>query len=233
MTRRYELMLAERADFPLTMMAEMLGASRSGCCSWVPNGCPVDDWSGVREAVRRVRSESNRTFGHRFVHSFMPDEHAGVTLYRAPKCMRELGIKGCTPCKSKGATVPDKGAKPKPDLVRRDFTSPVPACKLVGGITCLRTGQGRLYLAAAIDLNARMVAGWSLSDRMAAGIAVSALETARRRGYVAENAIFHSDSKNVISRFLRQRRRCRILQSGPRRSILTRTPIDGRPASAA
>ena len=65
----------------------------------------------------------------------MPDEHAGVTLYRVLKCMRELKIKGWTPYKSKGTTVPDKSAKPKPDLVRRDFTSLVPTYKLVGDVT--------------------------------------------------------------------------------------------------
>ena len=95
MTRRYELILAERTSFPLTMMVEMLGVSRSGYYSWVSNGCPVGVWSDVREAVRRVWSESNKTFGHRFVHSFMPDEHASVALYRVLKCMRELKIKGC------------------------------------------------------------------------------------------------------------------------------------------
>lgn len=38
-----------------------------------------------------------------------------------------------------------------------------------------------------------MVVGWSLSDRMTADIAVAALESAKSRGYVAGNAIFHSD----------------------------------------
>lgn len=118
---------------------------------------------------------------------------AGVTLYRVLKCMRELGIRGCTPYKSKRTMVPDKGAKPKPDLVRRDFTSPVPTYKLVGDITYLRTGQGWLYLSTVIDLNTRMVIGWSLSERMIADIVINALESARARGYVAENAIFHSD----------------------------------------
>ena len=115
--------------------------------------------------------------------------------------MRELGIRGCTPYKSKRTTTPDRDAKPKPDLIRRDFTSPVPTYKLVGDIACLRTGQGWLYLSTVIDLNTRMVVGWSLSERMTADIVVNALESARARGYVAENAIFHSDSKNVASRF--------------------------------
>lgn len=44
-----------------------------------------------------------------------------------------------------------------------------------------------------IDLCTRMVVGWSLSDRMTADVAVAALESAKSRGYVAGNAIFHSD----------------------------------------
>lgn len=82
---------------------------------------------------------------------------------------------------------------PRPDLVRRDFTSPVPTYKLVGDITYLRTSEGWLYLATAIDLCTRMVVDWSLSDRMTADIAVAALKSAKSRGYVAGNAMFHSD----------------------------------------
>ena len=38
-----------------------------------------------------------------------------------------------------------------------------------------------------------VLVGWSLSERMTADIAVAALESAKSRGYVAGNAIFHSD----------------------------------------
>ena len=107
--------------------------------------------------------------------------------------MRELGIRGCTPNVKKRTTIPDPNAKPRPDLVRRDFTSSVPTYKLVGDITYLRTGEGWLRLSTVIDPNTRMVVGWSLSERMTADIAVSALASAKSRGYVAGNAIFHAD----------------------------------------
>lgn len=103
--------------------------------------------------------------------------------------MRELGIRGCTPNASERTTVPDPKARPRPDLVRRDFTSPVPAYKLVGDITCLRPGEGRLYLSTAIDPNTRIAVGWSLSERMTADVAASAPASAKSRGYVAGNAI--------------------------------------------
>ena len=35
--------------------------------------------------------------------------------------------------------------------------------------------------------------GWSISERMTADIVIGALENAKAHGYVAENAIFHSD----------------------------------------
>lgn len=141
----------------------------------------------------RVWLESDRRFGFRFVHAMLPPGFSHLTRYRVLGLMRELGIRGCTPNAKKRTTVPDPKARPRPDLVRRDFTSPVPTYKQVGDITYLRTGQRWLYLATVIDLCTRMVVGWSLSERMTADIAVAALESAKARGYVAGNAIFHSD----------------------------------------
>mgnify|MGYP002264523089 FL=1 len=124
---------------------------------------------------------------------FLSAEFSGLSLYRVRKLMRELGIRGCTPNAEKRTTIPDPNAKPRPDLVRRDLASPVPAYKLVGDITYLRTGEGRPCLSTVIDLNTRMAVGWSLSERMTADIAVSAPASAKSRGYVAGNAIFHAD----------------------------------------
>ena len=186
-------MLEEKAEFPVSLMARVLEVSRSGFYSWLASGRPQDGWAAERDAVMRVWLESDRRFGFRFVHAMLPPDFRHLTRYRALKLMRELGIRGCTPNARKRTTVPDPKARPRPDLVRRDFTSPVPTYKLVGDITYLRTGQGWLFLATVIDLCTRMVVGWSLSDRMTADIAVAALESAKSRGYVAGNAIFHSD----------------------------------------
>ena len=116
-----------------------------------------------------------------------------LTRYRALKLMREPWIRGCTPNARKRAAIPGPNAKPRPELVRHDFTSPMPTYKLVGDITYLRTAEGWLCLATVIDPCTRMVVGWSLSDRMTADIAVAALESVKSRGYVAGNVIFHSD----------------------------------------
>ena len=99
-------MLAEKAGFPVKLMAHILGVSRSGFYSWLANGCPKDDWSADRDAVMRVRLESDRRFGFRFVHAMLPQEFSHLTRYRVLKLMRELGIRGCTPNASKRTTIP-------------------------------------------------------------------------------------------------------------------------------
>lgn len=139
---------------------------------------------------------------------FLSGELSGLTLYRVHKLMRELGIRGCTPNARKRTAISDPKANPRPDLVRRDFTGPVPTCRLAGGITYLRAGEERLYLPTVIDLKTCMVAGWSLSERMTADIVVSALTSAKSRGYVAGNAISHADrSTQYTSRLLAERAR--------------------------
>ena len=85
--------------------------------------------------------------------------------------MSGLGMRGICPNASKRTTVPDSEAPERPDLIRRDFSCPVPTTRLVGDITYLRTTGGFIYLAVAMDLCTRMVVGWSIRDSMRAELA--------------------------------------------------------------
>jgi transposase InsO family protein len=77
--------------------------------------------------------------------------------------------------------------------MHRDFTGPVFTYKLMRDITYLRTGEGWLYLSPVVDLRTHMPVGCSLFSYVTADIVVSGLASAMPRGYVAENAIFHTD----------------------------------------
>ena len=60
-----------------------------------------------------------------------------------------------------------------------------------------------MYLATVIDLSTRMVIGWQVADRMTTTLIIDALAMAHRAGFVAGNAIFHSDrgSQYTSARF--------------------------------
>ena len=93
-------------------------------------------------------------------------------------------------------TVPEPEAAPVPDLLARDFTASEPNTKYVGDITYLPIGDGQfLYLATALDLHSKRLAGWSIADHMRTELVTDALEAAARtRGGSLDGAIFHSDN---------------------------------------
>ena len=186
-------MEAERANFPVSLMARLLHVSRSGFYSWLGRSKPEDKWGELKADIEQQWLDSDKVFGARSIMAKLPKDKKPITLYRVRKCMRELGISGCQPRSSKRTTIADPDAVKRPDLIRRDFDAAVPTTKLVGDITYLKTGQGWLYLAVVIDLCTRMVVGWAMADHMRASLIVSALSMAHTRGYVAGNAIFHSD----------------------------------------
>lgn len=71
---------------------------------------------------------------------------AQVGRRRVARLMREHGIAGITRRKRRSLTKPDRDAAAVPDLIRRQFTAPLPGLKLIGDISCFRTGEGWLYL---------------------------------------------------------------------------------------
>ena len=186
-------MEAEKANYPVKMMARLLRVSRSGFYNWLNRPEQDDQWNNLRIDIEKLWLDSDKVFGARTILVKLPKEKWDVTLYRVRQCMKELGIEGCQPRSSKKTTIADPNATKRPDLIRRDFDAAVPTTRLVGDITYLKTGQGWLYLAVVIDLCTRMVVGWAMADHMRASLVVSALSMAHTRGYVAGNGIFHSD----------------------------------------
>jgi putative transposase len=61
---------------------------------------------------------------------------------RVARLMRANGIAGITRRKRRGLTKPDAAAAVVPDLLRREFTAPMPGLRLIGDISCFPTSEG-------------------------------------------------------------------------------------------
>jgi putative transposase len=93
-----------------------------------------------------------------------------------------------------------KARRPGPpahdDRVKRDFTAPAPNRLWLTDITEHPTSEGKLYLCAVKDVFSGRIVGYSISDRMKAGLAVDAVASAvaRRGGSNAvAGCVLHSD----------------------------------------
>ena len=90
-----------------------------------------------------------------------------------------------------------KGKAPGPpvhdDLVNRVFTAQAPDRLWFSDITEHPTLEGKLYLCAVKDACSGRIVGYSISDRMAARIAVDAITSAVLRRGEAAGCIVHTD----------------------------------------
>ena len=115
---------------------------------------------------------------------------------RAARIVRGEGpsgtARGCARRPKGGERPAAPQANAAPGLVGRDLSADGPDGARFAGIACVRTRQGRPYLAVVMDIWSRGIVGWSMSARMAAGLADDALGMAMARRRPPEGCVRHS-----------------------------------------
>ncbi|MDF5755251.1 IS3 family transposase [Spongiactinospora sp. TRM90649] len=192
---KFSLIHAEEANFGLPMMCRLLGVSRSGYYEWRdrPMSAGKRRREDLKPLVEEVFADSGRTYGYRRVHAALGRMGIEVDDEPVRALMRDLGLTPVQVKRRRGLTVADQAAGPLPDLVGRDFTPEVPAAKLVGDITEIKTETGPPYLATVIDCFSKALIGWALDVRYPAALVCAALDMAAMRVDIPVGAIFHSD----------------------------------------
>lgn len=192
----YRFIRAERANHRISLMCRVLAVSRSGFYAWERRPEPprrLDDRRLERE-IRRIWAQRRRAYGSPRVHAQLRREGIRVARKRVERLMRLAGIRGSgRRRRRRGTTVRLRGVRPAPDLVGRDFTARRPNEKWFADIRRIPTGEGPLYVAAAIDCYSRACCGWAMAATMETELAVDALEMALRRRRPGRGLIHHSD----------------------------------------
>jgi putative transposase len=189
---------AQRAEHGISyaVACRALGVSQSWFYKWVRG-----DVSRRRQRRRRLAAEIVRLFGlhrGRYGSPRITDDliEAGwqVSKNTVAQIMRELGLVARPRRRRRGTTRPGKGRWRAPDLVRRKFGATRPNQKWFGDGTEIATGEGKLHLASVIDIFARRVVGFALSEHHDAQLAYAALAMAVAvRGGQVKGAIMHTD----------------------------------------
>ena len=188
-------MSANRATFPINVMARVLGVSEAGYYAWLrrPPSAHAHADAVLLRQVRTVHASSRETYGAPRVHAELRAGGERHGRKRIARLMREAGLVGAS--RRRGGPVTtrrDKEARPAPDLVDRDFSATGPNQLWVADITFIPTAAGFLYLAVVLDAWSRKVVGWAMANHLRAELVVDALAMAvgQRR---PKDVIHHSD----------------------------------------
>ena len=113
---------------------------------------------------------------------------------RIARLMREHGLQSHKRRRFRVVTTDSKHAHPlAPNVLKRDFAALAPNQKWLADITYVPTDEGWLYLALVLDLYARKLVGWAMSETMPLELTLQALELALGWRDTEEGMLHHSD----------------------------------------
>jgi transposase InsO family protein len=140
-------------------------------------------------AIRKIHSDSRRTYGSPRVHAMLARRGVHLGRKRVARLVAREGLSGLIKRRRGKTTVRVPGVATRPDLVRREW-NPTERNRLwVADITYCRTWEGWLYLAAVLDCHSRRVVGWSLRQGLQAELVTEAIEMAVARRRPAEGLV--------------------------------------------
>ena len=195
----YPFIAAEKvAARNVSQACALFEVSRSAFSVWqqhVPSARSLAD-ERLGDAIVEIHRTSRRTYGAPRITAALQRRGIRVGRKRVARLMARHGLVGRAKRRWTKTTIPDPNVRePAIDRLGRAFGPGT--CALdrtyVGDITYVRTHEGWLYLATAIDLASRRVVGFAMADHMGASLVCDALSMALEQRHPASGLVVHTD----------------------------------------
>jgi transposase InsO family protein len=192
----YAFIAAHGVEYGVERMCRVLGVSRSGYYAWKERGpsAHVQADQALLEQIRSAYAASRKTYGSPRIQVVLARKGVGCGHNRVARLMRQEGLVARPKRKSHPITTqraPD--VVPAPNRLNQDFATNAPNQKWVCDFTYIETGEGWLYLAVVLDLYARRVIGWAMSETMDEALVERALRMALDDRQPEPGLLHHSD----------------------------------------
>ena len=179
------------------MMCELLSVSRSGLNAAgvrAPSKRANDD-EQLLEQIRDAQGRHRGRYGRRRMTTEISEAQGRpVNEKRVARVMREHGLQSHKRRRLRVVTTDSKHAHPvAPNVLERDFEATAPNQKWLADMTYVPTKEGWLYLALVLDLYARKLVGWAMSETMPQELTLSALDVALGWRDPDAGLVHHSD----------------------------------------
>ena len=145
--------------------------------------------------IEQVWKANLQVYGADKVWKQMNRENVAVARCTVERLMRRLGLRGVRRGKVVRTTISDNKAPCPLDKVNRQFRADRPNQLWVSDFTYVSTWQGWLYVAFVVDVFARRIVGWRVSNSMTTDFVLDALEQAlyARQPERDSSLVHHSD----------------------------------------
>ena len=191
----YAFIRGHVAAFPVRVMCEVLGVSRSGYYAWAgrPESARAAADRDLAAQIRAAHEASRGRYGSPRVHAELRAHGRRVGRKRVARLMRGMGLSARRKRRFRRTTDGAHAFPVAPNLLGRDFEAAAPNRVWLADLTYIRTAEGWLYLAVVLDLFTRRVVGWAMAEHLGHELALAALDMAIARERPAPGLMHHSD----------------------------------------
>lgn len=199
---KFIFMYDHRFQWPLTVMARVLGVSRQGYASWMVR-LPSERFKRHRmllERIREIHDMSDGSYGSPRMTDELRAKGIHVAYKTIERLMRIHGIRVTPKRRFRPTTDSSKTLAPAANLLERDFSVTTPNRVWLSDFTELPCRDGKAYAVAIMDLASRRILGVNVHNRMHTGSLMIAFHRACsvRKNFpkpadVDSGTIFHSD----------------------------------------
>src|SRR6202051_3651861 len=193
---RFRFIEDRRADYPVTILCDVLGVSPAGYYAWrtrpesqraAANRDLVDD-------IQQVHREAYGRYGSPRIHAELRAQGRGASRGRIERVMRHPVIRAIMARQRRVRTTDSRHDFPiAANLLERNFTATAPNRIWLADITYVETDQGWLYLLTGMELYSRKIVGWAMADHLRAELPLAALAMAIATQRPGGGLIHHSD----------------------------------------
>ena len=153
---------------------------------------PVDvERQQLRERVSRLFDDSRQSAGSRTLVGMLRLEYIVIGRFKVMRLMQEANLQSKQPGKHRYKVTAAERVD-IPNTLARDFKPARMNQVWTGDITYIWAGRW-IYLAVVLDLYARRVVGYAVSDKSDAALAIAALDMAWQQRGKPKDVMFHSD----------------------------------------
>lgn len=194
---KFEFFATHRGAWPVNLLCEALGVSRSGFYAWLvrhpSRRSQADEAIGAQ--VRQSFIGSDRTYGARRVwHDVLAQGHR-CGLHRIERLMWLQGLRA-RPRRRSLPNDPGTRSAIANNVLDRQFQAAAPNQKWVADFTYIWTAEDWLYAAVVFDLYSRRVFGSSMQNSMTRQLVADALMMAVWRRGRPVQLLRHSDQRS-------------------------------------
>jgi putative transposase len=189
---RFAFIQSERS-WPVSTMCRVLEVSTAGFYAWrrrTPSSHAKND-ERLKVLIRASFEQSRRTYGSPRILVDLAEERVGRN--RIIRLMQNEGLIARVRRRYRSTTMSDHDQPIADNVLNREFAADAPNRRWVGDTTELSTPSGKFYLAAIVDLYARLVVGWAMSAVNDRHLTIAALDQALRRRCPETGLLHHSD----------------------------------------